>query len=61
VLGPRGERFTKENIQQRLSMRNFMEEMRNSGQATGGPTAYSNTDKQSFANALDRLLVSMRR
>ncbi len=58
VLGPRGQKYTRDNIQQRLTMRNFMEEMRNSGEVTGGPSAFSSADKQAFANALDRLLAT---
>lgn len=59
VLGPRGERYTRDNIGQRLQMRNFMEEMRNAGQATGGPPPLDARDKQTFANALDRLLAKI--
>lgn len=59
VLTPHGERYTPDNIQQRLTMRNFMEEMRNSGERTGGPAPFSNTDKKKFANTLDRLLVKI--
>lgn len=59
VITPRGERYTKDNIQQRLTMRNFMEEMRSSGEQTGGPPPFSNTDKQQFANTLDRLLAKL--
>ena len=60
AINPRGEPYTKENIRQRLAMRNFMEEMRSAGQATGGPKAYNQQDRQAFANALDRLLASHR-
>ncbi len=59
VISPRGERFTENNIQQRLTVRNFMEEMRSSGEHTGGPKAFSHTDRQAFANALDRLLAKI--
>lgn len=59
VLSSRGESYTADNIQQRLTMRNFMEEMRNNGENTGGPPPFSNTDKQQFANALDRLLAKI--
>ncbi|MCR8921464.1 YaiI/YqxD family protein [Dasania sp. GY-MA-18] len=55
-INPRGELYTEQNIQQRLTMRNFMEEMRSTGQASGGPPPLDNRDKQSFANSLDRLL-----
>ncbi|HCS81072.1 MAG TPA: YaiI/YqxD family protein, partial [Alteromonas macleodii] len=40
-----------------LGMRDFMETMRSSGEHTGGPKAFSQRDKQNFANALDRLLT----
>ena len=56
VISPRGEALTTENVRSRLSMRNFMEEMRSSGQVTGGPPPLSKRDRQIFANALDRLL-----
>ena len=56
VLTPRGEEYTEDNIQQRLTMRNFMEEMRNAGQASGGPAPLNQADRHKFANALDRYL-----
>lgn len=59
VITPRGERLTADNIQARLTMRNFLEEMRSSGERTGGPPPFSNTDKQQFANALDRLIAKL--
>ncbi|OGI54386.1 MAG: hypothetical protein A3D32_02770, partial [Candidatus Muproteobacteria bacterium RIFCSPHIGHO2_02_FULL_60_13] len=37
ALNPRGEFYTTENIQERLTMRNFMDELRNTGVNTGGP------------------------
>ena len=57
ALNPRGELYSKENIQQTLDMRNFMETLRNSGVETGGPPAFSQSDRQTFANQLDRLLA----
>lgn len=56
VLDPRGELFTEENISERLSVRNFMTELRESGVMTGGPSGFSAQDKQQFAAALDREL-----
>ncbi|MGH1429694.1 MAG: YaiI/YqxD family protein [Neptuniibacter sp.] len=61
ALHPRGELFTKENIRQRLSMRDFMETLRNSGVDTGGPASFSQADKQQFANQLDRILAKISR
>ncbi|MGZ5076850.1 MAG: YaiI/YqxD family protein [Methylobacter sp.] len=60
ALNPRGELYTKENIRERLAMRDFIEEMRNTGQVSGGPAALGQRDKQDFANALDRFLTKYR-
>ncbi len=57
ALNPRGEFYTTENIQERLAMRNFMEELRSAGTATSGPSAFSQSDRQAFANQLDRFLA----
>jgi len=57
AINPRGERYTPDNIRERLTMRDFMEVMRSSGEVTGGPPPLSQADRQAFANALDRLLA----
>ena len=57
VLNPRGEKYTKENIGQRLGMRDFMESLRSSGVQTGGPDTFSKRDRMTFANALDSVLM----
>ncbi len=57
VLSPRGERYTRENIGQRLNMRDFMETMRASGLDSGGPPPLSNADRKAFADQLDRLVA----
>ena len=57
ALNPRGERYTPDNIRERLVMRDFLETMRSTGQVTGGPPPLSQGDRQAFANALDRLLT----
>lgn len=58
ALTPRGELHTKENIGAKLNMRDFMDTMRSSGvEMSGGPSAYSQRDKQEFANNLDRFLT----
>jgi len=56
VISPKGVLFTEDNIKQRLSMRNFMEELRGAGENIGGPAAFSQADRREFANQLDRLL-----
>ncbi len=57
VLDHRGEAFTPENVGERLSVRDFMADLRSSGVETGGPEAYSTRDKQAFASGLDRMLT----
>jgi uncharacterized protein YaiI (UPF0178 family) len=57
ALNPRGEFYSKENIKQRLQMRDFMEEMRSTGQVSDGPAPFGQNERQAFANALDRFLI----
>jgi len=57
ALNPRGEIYTRDNVQGLLDMRNFMDTLRSSGVETGGPPALSNSDRQSFAAQLDRWIA----
>ena len=57
ALGPRGEQFTEENVQERLAMRDLMDHLRSTGLDTGGLAALNKSDQQAFANGLDRLLT----
>ena len=57
ALNPRGEMYTTENIKSRLSMRDFMDTMRASGVHTGGPSALGQSERNAFANQLDRFLT----
>jgi uncharacterized protein YaiI (UPF0178 family) len=57
ALNPRGEMYTADTIRQKLTMRDFMDELRGSGVNTGGPPVISQRDRQSFANELDRFLT----
>ena len=57
VVSPRGERFTPDNIRERLTMRDFMDTLRSSGLTSGGPPPLSPTDRQAFANALASYLA----
>ncbi|QBC45071.1 YaiI/YqxD family protein [Iodobacter fluviatilis] len=61
VLDSRGERLSKENIGERLNMRDFMDTLRASGIDTGGPSAMSTADRQNFARVLDSLLNKAKR
>ena len=57
ALNPRGELYSVDNIRARLNMRDFMDTLRSTGVNTGGPAAISKSDRQAFANNLDRLLT----
>ncbi|MDT8442358.1 MAG: YaiI/YqxD family protein [Desulfuromonadales bacterium] len=57
ALNPRGEFYSEDNIQERLSVRNMLDELRGCGVETGGPTAFSQRDRQAFSNQLDRFLA----
>jgi len=61
ALNPRGELYSRENIRELLDMRNFMDTLRSSGVETGGPAAFSQRDRQAFANQLDRVLARQQR
>jgi hypothetical protein len=58
AVNPRGERYTRDTITERLSMRNFMEELRGAGVQTGGPAVFHARDRQAFANQLDGWLAA---
>ena len=58
IITTRGKAYTKDNIKERLSMRDFMEELRGSGIETGGPPPFSQKDRREFASCLDRFLAT---
>ncbi|HCO61742.1 MAG TPA: YaiI/YqxD family protein [Porticoccaceae bacterium] len=60
AINPRGQHYTTANIKQRLAMRDFMEEMRSTGEVHGGPPPLNQQDRQAFANILDRILAKLR-
>lgn len=61
ALNPRGEVYTKENVQERLSTRDFLDSLRSSGVETGGPSALNARDRQAFANSLDQILTKYKK
>jgi uncharacterized protein len=58
ALNPRGELYSKSNIKQKLSLRNFHADLRSSGMLRGGPPTLSKKELQLFANCLDQFLTS---
>lgn len=59
ALDPRGELYTEDNVGDRLSLRDLMQELRGAGLVQGGPAQFSLTDRQRFASSLDRMLTRM--
>ncbi len=59
AINPRGELYTEENVRERLSMRDFMQTLRDSGVDTGGPPPFGPKDKERVANSDDRILTRM--
>lgn len=61
VISPYGTLFTPDNIGERLSVRNFLTDMRSQGGVTSGPRPFGPKEKQQFADALDRTLTRLRK
>ena len=61
ALNPRGSLLSPETIKAQLTMRNFMDELRGSGVVTGGQSAFNHSDRQAFANQLDKILTKYNR
>ncbi|AJC18159.1 YaiI/YqxD family protein [Pandoraea sputorum] len=61
ALDPRGSWFTHENIKERLSVRDMMDQLRTAGIETGGPAPFSPRDSKAFAGELDRFLARQRK
>ena len=57
AIDHRGELYSVDNIKQYLAMRNLMESIRESGEMTGGPKAFSSKDAHEFANQLNSFLA----
>lgn len=57
AIDHRGELYTKDNIKQYLTMRNLMQEIRDSGEITKGPAPFGKKDAYEFANQLNSFLA----
>jgi hypothetical protein len=57
VINLRGTEHIPNIIGERLSIRNAMEELRDSGVMTGGPPPFGAKEKQAFSNQFDRVLT----
>lgn len=61
VFDPRGDEFTPDNAEERLAMRDLLQDLRDSGVQTKGPRPFDQKAKQRFANTLDRVLGAAKR
>ena len=57
ALNPRGERYSADTIRGLLTMRDFMDTMRSSGNVGGGPPPLTQADRKAFAAHLDAWLA----
>lgn len=57
AIDHRGELYSVDNIKQYLAIRNLMESIRESGEMTRGPKAFSQKDAHQFANQLNSFLA----
>jgi uncharacterized protein YaiI (UPF0178 family) len=60
ALDPRGELYSEDNVRERLAIRNLMQDLRSTGELIGGPAPFKQSDRQLFANHLDRFLTRHR-
>ena len=61
VLDPKGRLLTDANIGEALGMRDLMDELRQSGQASGGPAPMTPKDRSRFLAKLDEMVNAVRR
>ncbi|MBZ0189461.1 MAG: YaiI/YqxD family protein [Candidatus Obscuribacterales bacterium] len=59
VINHRGDKLTEEDVGERLSVRDFMQSLRDSGEKTGGPAKFGLRQKRAFADCFDRELVRL--
>lgn len=59
ALNPRGEIYTEKNVRERLSVRDFMQDLRDGGIHTGGPPPFGIKDKIKFSNSFNALLTKI--
>jgi uncharacterized protein len=61
TISPRGVEFTEDNIGERLSVRDLMQDLREIGEITGGPKQFGEKEKRVFASTFDRQLTRLMR
>jgi len=61
VIAANGRAFTEESIGMTLAMRNLMAGLRETGEVTGGPPAFSRRDRSTFLSELDQTIRRLQR
>ena len=61
VIAPNGKAYDDRNIGAVLATRNLLDQLRSSGEITGGPAPFSPRDRSSFLSALDLTIVRLKR
>lgn len=59
MISPRGLVFDEDNIGERLSVRDMLQDMRDVGIVTGGPKQFGDKEKREFASSFDRELTKL--
>jgi uncharacterized protein len=61
VIAPNGRAFTPDSIGLQLATRNILQDLRDAGAITGGPKPFGPRDRSAFLQALDRVVVRLKR
>ncbi len=61
VIGTTGKPFTEDNIGQAIATRDLMEDLRHTGEITGGPPPLTQRDRSRFLQQLDNTIQAIRR
>ena len=61
AIKPNGERFTENAIGMALANRELMQNLRETGQITGGPRPFSKADRSEFLNSLETTVQAAKR
>jgi uncharacterized protein YaiI (UPF0178 family) len=61
ALSPKGKPFTEDSIGSAIAQRALMEQLRSTGEFTGGPRPFDRNDRSRFLQALDEAIQKERR
>ena len=61
VLKPNGQAFSHDNIGTALATREILQNLRDSGELTGGPKPFSKSDRSEFLNQLETTVQAAKR